>query len=442
MTIGFSYSCEKLFLTLDTLVDERVGIIRGLSEIPNQPGLPDFFHYVAEACDTSAFSNRKNFAVSGGVSSNRAVAMAKAIGEAVERYCCTFYDQQHLPLASSSSAQFTTVDPENFALFTPTQYSQPNFRYVPFTRETPIRWTEAKELYTGASMYVPACMVYMPYRFDRDVGEQPICQPISTGLACHCSWEEAVVSAICEVVERDAFTITWQAMLPVPSIRLESLSDRNQELVERFQRAGGSVRMLDITLDHGVPCILTVLTSDEPRAPALVVAASCAVNPEDAARKSLEELAHTHRAAMEFRATSPPFVPEPEYANVTDQKAHFRLYTQHGYQHLAHFLFSSNHSIDFGALPDISDSAPEQALRNLVGVIAKNNHKVLVTELTTDDVKQLGLSVARAIIPGFHPLFMGHYNRALGGTRLWSIPQALGYRGVTDTDNPAPHPYP
>jgi ribosomal protein S12 methylthiotransferase accessory factor len=54
------------------------------------------------------------------------------------------------------------------------------------------------------------------------------------------------------------------------------------------------------------------------------------------------------------------------------------------------------------------------------------------------------LKVVRAIIPGFHPLFMGHKLRALGGSRLWQVPQSLGYQGINrDTgDNPAPHPYP
>jgi ribosomal protein S12 methylthiotransferase accessory factor len=52
--------------------------------------------------------------------------------------------------------------------------------------------------------------------------------------------------------------------------------------------------------------------------------------------------------------------------------------------------------------------------------------------------------VVRALIPGFNPLFMGHHIRALGGERLWSVPQKLGYSGVNRAtgDNPYPHPYP
>ena len=67
-----------------------------------------------------------------------------------------------------------------------------------------------------------------------------------------------------------------------------------------------------------------------------------------------------------------------------------------------------------------------------------------MADLTTPDVEELGLKVLRCVIPGFHPLFMGHNLRALGGSRLWEVPQKLGYRGINREfrDNPAPHPYP
>lgn len=433
---------HRLFGVLDELVDERVGIIRGVSELPNQAGAPAFFHYVAEACDTTAFCAQRNFAESGGVSTDRRIAMAKAIGEAVERYCSALYVQNELPLGSLASTPFSTVEPSAFALFSADQYAQPDRVYVPFTDDTKLRWTEVTDLVSQTRSHLPACMVYMPYHFDRAHGEQAITQPISTGLACHCSWAEAAISAICEVIERDAFTITWQAMVPARPIRRDSLSIENRELVRQFEMTGSSVRLLDLSLDHGVPCVLSILVSDRPSAPALVFAASAAMSPEDAVRKSLEEVAHTHRAAVRLKALPTPFSPSTDYSNVTNQETHVRLYTEHRSRPLAEFVFRSEDWIDFQSLPALSCDTPEQGLCRLVSSIASRNHRVFVKDLTTPDVKPLGLSVVRAVIPGFHPLFMGHRNRALGGTRLWTVPQSLGHGGITDQDNPAPHPYP
>jgi ribosomal protein S12 methylthiotransferase accessory factor len=80
----------------------------------------------------------------------------------------------------------------------------------------------------------------------------------------------------------------------------------------------------------------------------------------------------------------------------------------------------------------------------LVTKIQAVNERLLIADLTTPDVSELGFSVIRAIIPGFHPLHLDYGLRALGGTRLWEVPQQLGYPGITPEtgDNPQPHPYP
>jgi len=74
----------------------------------------------------------------------------------------------------------------------------------------------------------------------------------------------------------------------------------------------------------------------------------------------------------------------------------------------------------------------------------QNGERVLTCDLTSPEIAELGITVVRAIIPGFHPLVFGHALRARGGSRLWRVPQALGYPGITPAtgDNPVPHPFP
>ena len=79
---------------------------------------------------------------------------------------------------------------------------------VSFTRSTPVRWTEALDPLSGERIHVPASMVYMPYYFHLASGDTPIVQPISTGMACHCTPAEAAITGICEVIERDALMLT------------------------------------------------------------------------------------------------------------------------------------------------------------------------------------------------------------------------------------------
>lgn len=435
---------DRLASAVDYLIDDHVGIIRSVQELRRQAGSPSFFHFYAYASNTSAFCAQSNFQNAGGASSERSIALAKAVGEAVERYCAAIYERDDFPLVSFAKAPFQCVPPEEFALYSLSQYSQANFPYVPFKKKTPVRWVAMVDPNVNEFWYVPAAFVVLPYSFDEDNGEQPIAQRISTGLACHSNFARAAISGICEVIERDAFAITWQARLAAPQIRIESLSEQNRDLVQRFERVGDSVVLLNITMDVGIPTILSVLRGKSPEAPALVFAASADLDPEKAVRKSLEELAHTRMLARQLHCTQPLLSADPLYDNIRDKEAHVRLYCNHANAHLADFIFSSEKSVDFSEIKNLGTGDDEKDLNVLVSKVSALNHRVLLADLTTDDISGLGLRVVRAVIPGFHPLFMGHRLRALGGSRLWQVPQKLGYAGISPYagDNPAPHPYP
>ena len=433
-------SLQRLYDIVEFLVDERVGILRYAGEMPREAGAPDFFHFYAKACNTKAFTTQTNFSDSGGASANRGRAMAKAIGEAVERYCAAIYERKHLPLTSYHSAPFRCVPPDDFSLYSKTQYAEPHFPYQPFAHDSLIRWTPAWNLASLETWHVPASMVFIPYECDSRSEEVSIVQPISTGLACHCSQQEAAVSAICEVIERDAFTIVWQAKLAMPRIRLGSLNRENQDLVARFERTGNSATIFNITLDHGVPTILSVLQCTALESPALIFAASSHLDPKEAVRKSLEELAHTRRHAQHLKNSLPPIVPEVNFENIWKQDRHLRLYSQHENVRLADFIFSSDRTIDLDSIASLDSGNSDRNLQFLAEKIHDVNHDVLLADLTTPDVRQLGLSVVRALIPGFHPLFMGYRLRALGGRRLYEVPQQLGYAGIS-SENYATDPF-
>jgi ribosomal protein S12 methylthiotransferase accessory factor len=437
-------SFQRLCDAVEVLVDDHVGIIRYVVETKTEPGAPDFFHFFARACDTRGFCEQQNFGETGGASFDRRIAMAKAIGEAIERYCAALYERDDFPLATYRKTQFRSVPPNEFALYSPAQYQLPGFPFVPFDEDTPIRWTPAIDLESNETWYVPAAMVFVPYYCDYPKGEKPIGQSISTGLACHMNPKQAAISAICEVIERDAFTITWQAKLAPPQIRLETLSDRNRDLVMRFERTRSTVVMLNITMDHGVPTILSVLRSQAVDAPALVFAASADPDPEQAGRKSLEELAHSRRLAQRLTSSQPHFTPTSSFDNIKNLEDHIHMYCDHANASLADFIFASPQRLAFKEIENLRSGDLSRDLATLVTRIRSVKQRVLITDLTSQDVGGLGFSVVRAIIPGFHPLVMGHAIRALGGSRLWEVPQTLGHKGIRreSGDNPASHPYP
>ncbi|GAA1025409.1 MULTISPECIES: YcaO-like family protein [Amycolatopsis] len=430
---------------VDRLVDPRVGVVASVSEVHRDPGAPDFFHYGALAANTGPLTGRNNFRSTGGAAATRQDAVAKAVGEAVERYCSAWYELDQLPLTSAASAGFPCVAPEEFALYDPAQFAWPDFAPEPFTEDTVVRWTPMTDFHTGRRVHVPAARVYMPYFFYTGSGDAPICQPISTGLACHGGWSRAALAAVCEVVERDAITIAWQAMLSPPQIMIETLPDELYDLVARFERAAAEVTLFDLTLDHGVPVVLAALRSRHSGGPALVVAGSAAVDAHTAVRKALEELAHTRRYSQLIYTRLPRLRPDPPlHRTVTGQREHLNFWADHANLPLADFLFAGKQRSDFEDLPDLGTGDAAGDLDTVCARVAAAGERVLLADLTTPDVGELGLSVVRAVVPGMHPLQLGHGLRALGGHRLRTVPQTLGHPGLDPAagDNPAPHPYP
>ncbi|MHC5611705.1 MAG: YcaO-like family protein [Nostoc sp.] len=435
---------DPLVSVIEQLVDLRVGIIKYLKEQPRFPEFPELFHYVAESCNTEAFSGQCNFRHTGGASTRRDLAMAKAMGESIERYCSALFERYELPLTSAVDASFKTVAVEQFALNSKEQYDQTDFPWKQLTPKTPIRWSPALDLLADKTLYVPAAFVYVPYYYYLDEGDTPIGQPISTGLACHRSLTQAAISGICEVLERDAFTLTWQARISPPRIRPESLPTHLKELLQRLTKTRATVDLFVMTMDHGVPTVIAVQRHESLDMPAITFSAASALDPGEAVRKSLEELPHTGRWMYTLKQQTTKLDMEHFYINIDSQETHLRFWNYHENRSLADFVFESENVLDFGELPNLDVGEPRRNLRILCEQIASVGYQILLADLTTPDVRDVGLSVVRALIPGFHPLIMGHSLRALGGKRLWTVPQHLGFKGVTPTigDNPVPHPFP
>jgi ribosomal protein S12 methylthiotransferase accessory factor len=413
-----------------------------LVEAPREPGAPQFFHYYAEACNAAALGGEQSFRQGGGASSDRDRAMAKAVGEAIERYCAAFYSKESLPLVSADAAAFPCVEPSDFALYREDQYVAARMEFVPFTKDVPVRWTKAHDVETSRIVYVPAASVFVPYMY-KVSEEPPIIQPISTGLACNEGHESALVSAACEAIERDAFTIFWQARLAPPRVRLASLDPTNLDLLQRFARARYDVTLFDITTDIEVPCFMSVARHDDSSQPALCIASAAHPVASTAVRKCLEELEHTRTWCRKLKATTPALDPQKTEMILT-QKHHLRFWCEQVNRPLADWLFASSRETDLPTVSEDVQSDPARQLSQVREALKNVGLRMLFADLTTPEIRELGLNVVRAVVPGLHPLYIGHVKRALGGRRLYEVPERLGYgTPQLELDDPTnPHPFP
>lgn len=426
------------------LVDDRTGIIQGLIDLPLETNDPRFFHVAAPLADTSRYFGMECYRHNGGAALTRDRATISAIGEAVERYAGGFYDPAGLLRARPRDLGGDAVNLADFALFTGEQYASEGFPMRRPSHDAYYYWVKGRSLTRGVEVYVPACFVYVPYRFT--TREEFITLPISTGLACGSTVEDAVLRGLYEVVERDAFAITWLNRMPVPRIAIHNA--RNAllaEVLERFREVDLSVSVSLATTDLGIPVVITLSLDDTGAGPASVIAARADFDLEQAITRSLEETAQTRLWARKLMRDRPEFEPAPDYSDIVMGEDHVRLYCdKHMRVHL-NFLLDAPEEIGVRDLAVPPRESAAARLDRCLDVLASKGFDVIVVDVTTPDIHEVGFHVVRVIVPGLQPLDMDHNWRHLGGRRLYEVPVRMGFEERPKSPeemNPVPHPFP
>lgn len=424
-------------------VDERTGLIRWVFDIPVEPGEPSIFNASVKMADTGRYSGNPSYDNNGGSGLTRGEARQAAIGEALERYCSAVYDPDDLVLGSVAELRERTrlCPPSEFALFHPEQF-------VPHAEPDDTKrlaWVPAWWLGRREVALVPACLVYMPYfPCFPDEGEAVIAPSVSTGLACARSLEAALLGGIYELVERDAFMIVWNNCLPVPRVEIESHPGLGELYRDRLRRDGLRYELFCMTTDLGIPSYVCLLVDERRSPPMLCVGGAAHLDPTRAAAKAMLEAVQTREWAKFLGRQGRPGGFAADFGDILDFEDHVALYAFGDMGHAAAFLLES----DTGAAPtwaSLSRGDPAEDLGVVRGILAESGLDVLALELTTRDVAQCGCHVTRAMIPQLQPLDASHRHRFLGGDRLYTVPERMGFAARPTTLaglNPYPHPYP
>lgn len=110
--------------------------------------------------------------------------------------------------------------PDQVSLFSEKQYAQQHFLYERFTEDTPVQWIRGRRLRSGDEIWVPAQLVDMVHIYDP--AEAIIGYPVSGGLSCHISFEDAVYHGLTEVIERDAVNVSWYTNQPPQLVEVDA----------------------------------------------------------------------------------------------------------------------------------------------------------------------------------------------------------------------------
>ncbi len=369
-----------------------------------------------------------------GADSDPEQAWIRAVVEGAERYCCMVYDRDDFVVASANELGTAALDLRTVPRCSAREYADPACPLNEPDPTVPIRWVLGYSLIDRCERYVPAVMTHL-YLTPRR-GEN-FWQPISTGVAAHTSLVTALVSAICEVIERDAIALTWLARLPLPRIEVEPPLPR--ELATNYGRLVQSLvrqYFFDATTDLAVPTIYSVQAVEgHPKlaqyvncAPDFRAAAACA--------KTIREAAPA-RTVFQAPRDIPPDV--ADFHSLYDGAVYMGRSEQ---RPAFDFLLKGSARRPLSAVEIDAPQDGRSRLRLLIDRLKAIGSDAIAVDITTDEVRAAGLWVVRIVTPGLLPMSTIYRARFLGHARLYTYPERAGFGTRVEGDiNPAPQPF-
>jgi ribosomal protein S12 methylthiotransferase accessory factor len=424
---------------LEAAVSPLSGIVREVSQAmwaADEPRLHAFSCELASAAHTTGCATTQ-YSGSANVDPDR--ARAGAIGEALERYAATFVPDG-LVAAQAAELGGDAVRPESFALFHERQFVL-GFPFVRFTERTRLSWVEGFALADGDSVLLPAQLVYLrPFHGS----QRPIGYPTSNGLACGPTLVEAILAGLLELVERDAMMIAWSNRLSLP--RLVWTADSRVGAVDAtvFAPTGLGYTAVDASAFFEIPVAIGIVHGASGERAALALGAGCALSVEDAWRTSLAEAFSVHRWLRGLLHEQPTrsVATTEEVRTLEDHMVFYGMAERSGE---AGFLEASGTERDAADVSDVPAGTPAAAVAEIVGRLADVGVSAYAVDVTSPDVAELGLKVARVVAPELCALDVFGSAPYRGGERRYraAFEAGLAERVLTyDELNPLPHPYP
>lgn len=428
---------------LDQLVGP-LGVVNGISRLPNHAGEPGFPIYVARIGDLNSISANVQESTDGASTRGQidgaggAIDPVKAsklcVAEALERYASCLVPEEQIIWATSDDLGDQAIDLRRFPECSPTELANPRSVHAAIDPIAPIRWIKGWSLTHRRPVYVPAVSTWLHIRARTEA--ERFTMPISTGCATHSSLSQAIINGLGEVIERDAIALTWLQQIPWPRLEIDVTDERLTPFLDKYNNSHVRTEFFNATTDVGVPTFYSVDLTPDNKVLGQMVMCNTSLDPIDSVAKMLRESASS-RIAMQAQRKRPANVDEftsvfhgASYMGEPDQASKFD------------FLLQNTRSEKLSSIPNMLSGDPEQDLENMVERLASIGAEAVVVEITTDEARRAGFRVVRVIVPELMPLSFIHTGRYLAHPRLYEAPKTMGYTSHPEEQiNPLPQPF-
>jgi ribosomal protein S12 methylthiotransferase accessory factor len=428
--------------TLTDLVDARVGIVRSCGRVAQdwrEPPWPIVYRATLANFDFRRVPELERLTSGKGVTERD--SERSAIVEALERYCA----QQRRPGAfttrRASDLDHPAILPEELVLYSDAQYRAPGFPYRRPTPDAEVTWVQATRADFAAAVYAPASLVYM--NFAGAGGRELFTRTNTSGLAGGPDLPSAVLAAIYELVERDAYMITWLTRLPAARITFDESDGLAAQISRHYARFAIETLAFDVTTDLRIPVVMAVAVDHSGALPAAVVGLGCDLDPVSALDRAVMEIVQVRTGLVPHFRQHPPPSPLERYEDVRSLEDHAAFAANPANLHELAFLLTGDSRVHLADLADDSRGSVEDDLALCVERLDAAGAKVAFVDLTMPDLEAFPVRIVRALASGLQPIHFGFGQERLGGRRPFDVPRLLAKadRALTEADlNPCPHP--
>ncbi|HTN85878.1 MAG TPA: YcaO-like family protein [Sorangium sp.] len=319
--------------------------------------------------------------------------------------------------------------------FSSAQFDNPGFPFRPFAPDCEMGWIKMPSLLPGGGpVWVPAQLVLVGYVVRDTEGEPWLSTAVTTGSAAHVNHLLALRNSLLELIQIDAAMGHWHSGAMAPRIELDSRTTRVERLIAtQFSRQGPrpSFYWLE-SADLGCKIVACVIRDPE-AIPRVGVGLGADLDLEHAMYKSMLEAVGVMQLAkvtLLDRATEERGAIDAE--QIYDLDSNVAWYALPRNAAKIDTRFSDARVVKASQLPGDGPTDALGQVRSLVARFAETGKQLFVLDLTTRDIRKLGMVAVRVWSPN------------TAGLCFPSAPQARhvrypAYGGFRDS---GPHPYP
>lgn len=374
---------------------------------------------------------------------NERLALTAALAEGLERYlwfsATDYFRSPTYATDAEIGSRGRAVHVRSFESFTDEQRNAD--AKLKLSDSARYLWVRGYSHTAAAKTWVPAQTISGKHGAEnfRNGGEPVIVTPITTGLATGPTREFALLNGALEIIERDAFMITWLNQLTPPRIDLAELRRQHiavDALLAACERYGLTVEAVRLPTDAPAYAVCAIVTDEQAHLPPRTIGLKAHRDLARAVTGALQE-------AVRIRATARWHISkDTQSAKKTGNQLNHvdrLVYWSHGerYKKLD-FLCAGSHAALDAVWQDDNESAH---LKRIISWCRERSYELASVSLTDSKKNVTAWHVEMVVMPTLIPIHQNERYRYFGGARRESVARMFGYVPRSHPFTEEPHPF-